>query len=155
MSKSVSPLGSKFDLVLAFNRFLVGLYFFAAGIGKSKGELDNGFGSFYEGPFKGLQPDWLPDALAWPYGYALPWAEVLFGLTLMLGLFTRISAFLVGMMLISFTIALMMAKGLSGGGPGLFHPNVVMFAVCVLVMVAGTRRYTIDHNYCKRHAAKD
>lgn len=49
----------------------------------------------------------LPDPLETWYGYALPWVELSFGVSLLIGLFTRFSAFIVNLMLLSFMIAIM------------------------------------------------
>jgi len=48
----------------------------------------------------------LPDALARPFGLALPWIEVLIGLYLLLGLFTRIVAAVSAAVLVLFLVAL-------------------------------------------------
>ena len=98
------------DVGLLLLRVSIGLYLLLAGVGKVQGEL-KGFGSFYRGPFKSMQPEWLPNALAAPYGYVLPWAEVIVGALLILGLFGSIAAALAGLMILSFTIALAMQHG--------------------------------------------
>lgn len=133
-----------FHLTSFLARASLGLYFLLAGVGKVRGELQNGLGSFYEGSFQGLQPEWLPTFFAAPYGYALPWAEVVIGATLVLGLATRISATLIALMLLSFTIALMIANGISGGGPGPFHANVVMLALSLMLIVLGGGAISVD-----------
>lgn len=142
MAKSVSE--TWFHLTSLLARAALGLYFLLAGVGKVRGELQNGLGTFYEGSFQGLQPEWLPTFFAAPYGYALPWAEVIVGAMLVLGLATRISATLIALMLLSFTIALMMAKGVTGGGPGPFHANVVMIALALMLLVLGGGAISID-----------
>ena len=48
----------------------------------------------------------LPDALARPFGLALPWIEVLIGLYLLVGLFTRIAAAATAAVLVLFLVAL-------------------------------------------------
>ena len=48
----------------------------------------------------------LPDGLARPFGLALPWIEVLIGLYLLLGLFTRIVAAVSAAVLVLFLVAL-------------------------------------------------
>ena len=133
-----------FHLASLLARGSLGLYFLLAGVGKVRGELSNGLGSFYEGPFSSMQPSWLPDLLAAPYGYALPWAEVVIGAMLTLGLATRLSATLVALMLLSFTVALMLARGVSGGSPGPFHPNVILLALSLLLVVVGGGALSVD-----------
>ncbi|MGH2388600.1 MAG: MauE/DoxX family redox-associated membrane protein, partial [Chloroflexota bacterium] len=48
----------------------------------------------------------LPGSLARPFGLALPWVEVLLGLYLLVGLFTRVAAAVVGAVLVMFLFAL-------------------------------------------------
>ena len=127
---------------LTLSRVALGLYFLLAGWGKVMGELRHGLGSFYRGPFSSLQPNWLPDLLAAPYGYTLPWLEVLFGVTLLLGLLSRLSAAVVTLMLISFTVALAMklvidAQADDDSGP--FKANYIMIALSLALMHAGSR----------------
>ena len=81
-------------LGLLLTRATLGGYLMLAGWGKVTTELDKGIGYFYKENFLGLAPDWLPGWFAAPYGYALPWLELLVGGMLVLGLFTRFAAFL-------------------------------------------------------------
>jgi uncharacterized membrane protein YphA (DoxX/SURF4 family) len=48
----------------------------------------------------------LPTALTRPFGLALPWIEVLIGLYLLVGLFTRIAAVAAAALLVTFLVAL-------------------------------------------------
>lgn len=126
-------------------RVSLGAYFLFAGVAKAQGELNSGFGTFAKSEaFAALQPSWLSDLFAAPYGYALPWAEIVVGATLALGFATRFSAFIVFMMLASFTIALMSALGISGGSPGPFHSNVILAAVALYAVGAGGGKLSVD-----------
>lgn len=125
-------------------RATLGLYFVAAGVAKVEGELSNKIGHFYESSFSALQPAWLPEIVAAPYGYALPWVEVVVGAMLTLGLATRLSAILIALMLASFTVALVLAKGPSGGGPVAFHSNVVLIGLALLLISVGGGGISID-----------
>lgn len=134
----------------------LGGYFLFAGIGKASGELSNGIGTFASGPaFSALQPSWLPDAMALPYGYVLPWAEIVIGAALAAGLFTRISAALTLGMLLSFTIVLVGANGLSGGSPGPFHPNFLMIFGAIVFVGMGPVRLSVDQLLAKKRLAAD
>lgn len=133
------------EAALLATRVALGGYFLLAGIGKVQGELSGGLGSFARGDaFTGLQPAWLPGLMAAPYGYALPWLEVLFGVALAAGLFTRISAAAIFGMLASFTIALMAASGISGGSPGPFHANVILAAAALVFLARGGGTLSAD-----------
>ena len=74
----------------------------------------------------------LPHAVARPFGLALPWIEVLIGLYLLIGLFTRIVALVTGAALVVFLIALGMqiARGTTGNCGcvvGITNPVVTWF----------------------------
>lgn len=128
-----------------FSRVLMGLYFMLAGVGKVMGEITNGIGSFYENAYKPMQPFFVPDFVGVPMGYMLPWIEILLGLLMVVGLLTRLSTALVALLIISFTMALIMAKGgIAAGSPGPFHPNFIMIGVCLIVIAAGGGRLSLD-----------
>ncbi|MEM1212363.1 MAG: MauE/DoxX family redox-associated membrane protein [Planctomycetota bacterium] len=135
------------DLSLLMVRGTVGLYLCLAGVAKVGGELQNGIGSFQKGPFTAMQPGWLPGWFAAPYGYVLPWAEVLVGALLVLGLVSRVMAAGTFMMLLSFTIALAMLHGIDAqpdGPPGPFSANYVQIAAAFLLIWTGPGRWSLD-----------
>ncbi len=128
--------------MLLINRIALGAYMLLAGVGKVLG----GVGNFYENSFKGLQPDFLPDLLARPYGYAIPFLEIAVGALLIVGLFTRWTAVVTTLMILSFTIALWMKVGFpQAGASGPFHPNVILMTLCLWVVVVGGGRMSLDH----------
>jgi uncharacterized membrane protein YphA (DoxX/SURF4 family) len=128
------------SLALLLNRFSLGLCFLAAGVMK----LRMGVHEFYTKAFLGLRPAWLPDLLAWPYGHALPFVEVLVGGLLIIGLFTRVTAGVMTVMLISFTIALMGAGMFFQNGQP-FHTNVILGTLAFLLATLGGGRWSLDH----------
>lgn len=146
------------DIGLFALRVALGLYLLLAGVGKVQGELNNGIGSFYNSSFKGLQPDWLPNVLAAPYGYALPWLEVLVGGLLILGLFGQLAALLGLVMLASFTIALGMAnnsiaaQGADAAGP--YHGNYIQVAGYLLLTLVGCGNWALDKVVFSKKAKK-
>lgn len=131
-----------------FNRLAVGGYFALAGLNKVGREFKDGFGSFYQGPaYQGLQPSWLPDALAAPHGYALPWAELIFGVLLAVGLFGRVAAGAIGLMVLSFLIALMGKYGVTAEPADSHHPfnhDFVLLGVAILMALLGPGAWSID-----------
>ena len=148
-----------YDTGLFVLRATLGLYLLLAGIGKVKGEL-NSLGSFYRGDgFQFLQPDWLPDALAAPYGYALPWAEVIVAVLLIVGLFGRYAAIAGLLMLISFTIAKAVtfdnwqAKSPSEAGP--VSSNYVQIGAYLALVITGCGRFALDHAVFGKRKKKD
>ena len=145
------PFTALTDAGVTLSRVALGGYFLLAGVAKARGEFANGFGSFARSDsFAALQPAWLPDLFALPYGFVLPWAEILVGATLALGLATRFSALIILLMLVSFTIALMGAFGVSGGSPGPFHSNVILAAIALYAVGAGGGRWSIDALLARR-----
>lgn len=135
------------DLSLLLLRVALGLYFLIAGVGKVKGELSEGLGTFYNSSFKGLQPDWLPNWLAMPYGYTLPWLEVLFGGLLILGILGRLTALVIFLMLASFIIALAMANGIDAQDDKAhtpFSPNYVLAGAALVLFTSGMGLISFD-----------
>lgn len=69
-------------------------------------ELSGGPGSFFQGnQFQNNDPDWVPTLIAAPYGYALPWLELVFGGLLMLGIWNRVSAGVSTLIFLSILVA--------------------------------------------------
>lgn len=138
MQKLVSP--AALSLLLLLNRLAVGWYFLVAGSGKVGGELSGGLGAFYRSPgFQGRNPEWLPTLITAPYGYALPWLELVFGLLLMMGLFTRLSAGVLAFLSVSIAVALL------GAGELLPSHHVMVFVTITLALcVFGPSRYSVD-----------
>jgi len=135
------------DLTLLLTRLALGGYLALAGFAKAAGEINNGLGSFYNGYFQAMQPAWLPDILAAPYGYALPWLEIVVGLMVALGFATTLASLAQALMIASFTIALAMAHGLDAqpdSAPGPFSANYIMIAATLLIAAAGPGRVAID-----------
>lgn len=100
----------------------------------------------------------LPDFLARAYAQALPWLEILAGGYLVIGLFTRYAAATIGLMLVSFIIALVTVLirgesidcGCFVGGEvepvswGLVIRDIVMLAGCVPLILIKTPRWSVD-----------
>jgi uncharacterized membrane protein YphA (DoxX/SURF4 family) len=136
LTDSTGPVG----VALLLNRLALGFMFLLAGIGK----LKMGPAAFYRDVFLAVRPPWLPEILAKPYGYALPFLEALVGALLIIGLLSRVTAGVMALMLASFTIALW-AAGMffQGGGP--FHTNVILLTLAILLATMGPGRYSLDY----------
>lgn len=136
---------------ILLSRALLGLYFALAGLNKILTDVSEGVGTFYNESFLSLKPAFLPEVFAAPLGYALPYLEILFGLGLLLGLYTRLCALVVAGMLLMFTTALILANdNIAGGGAGPFHVNIVLLSIPVLVLAAGPGRWSLDRLFGKR-----
>lgn len=139
MKKSETNLLS---FVLLLNRIALGLLFLLAGIRKllptseaSMLEKMNGFASFVASQAP------MPEALGKAYGYALPWAEILTGAMLMVGLFTRISATLIALMTLSFIIA-MGAEWWPAQGPA-YSKNFILLTLATLLAAVGSGKLAL------------
>ena len=148
------------DIGLLVSRVSLGAYFAIAGYRKVAEEFRDGFGTFLDsGSYKTLQPAWLPDWFAIPYGFVLPWAELLFGAMLILGLLGRVSAALIFLMLLSFTMAiveyaawqnsdiesfLFQAFKVKDAEYLPFHPNLLILPLAFLLIMTGPGVLSID-----------
>lgn len=81
----------------------------------------------------------LPELLGKAYGYALPWTELVVGVTLAIGFFSRLSAILIGLMLLSFLIA-MGPEWWPQQGPA-FSKNFILLTLCLLIAATGSGRF--------------
>jgi len=96
-ARSADPNGAAsatgVEVARGLTRVTLGWFLLHQGWGKVVQDWTGGMGTFYRGDqFQNSNPDWLPTVIAAPYGYALPWLELVFGALLMLGLFNRLSA---------------------------------------------------------------
>lgn len=131
---------STVSFMLLLNRLSLGLLFVLAGIrkllpGDEVSVIDkmHGFASFTASKAP------LPEVLGKAYGYALPWAEIICGAMLLIGLFSRVSAALIGLMLLSFIIA-MGPDWWPESGPA-FSKNFILLTLCCLLVVAGSGKF--------------
>ncbi len=109
-----------------------------AGCNKLAG--DGGFKAFAWGS-RGMIPDWAPRDASLTYLAVLPFAEVLVGLLIVLGLVTRLGGFLASLILISIEIAL----GKDGiYANGLPHPNLVFLSLTLMLVFVGGGSISLD-----------
>ena len=136
------------DAALFFLRLPLGLYLAVAGLNKAQGEIKEKLGHFYEGSFTRLKPAWLPDAFAVPYGYALPWLEMIVGAAIILGLFTRLASVIGLLMLVSFTLALALffetIKAQPDAANHPFNGNYIQITAYLLLALLGPGRWAVD-----------
>lgn len=134
--RSSHPL---FHIALLMQRLALGLFVLLQGVSKFHGGLEQ----FVNGLYHKMTPAFLPSGIAVPYGYAIPFLEVIFGSLLIVGLFGQLAAVVLLLMVISFTIALAYA-GLAIGGPGIYSHNFMFLAMLFLLAVTGAGRYSVD-----------
>ncbi|MEX0777450.1 MAG: DoxX family protein [Phycisphaeraceae bacterium] len=141
MMPNARTAGWAISIVLLLNRLSLGLYLFLAGYRKV---FILGPGDFYREGFLTMKPDWLPIWFAAPYGYAIPFAELIGGAMLVLGLFTPVVAAIIGLLIFSFTVALVTRNGTLVHGPGPFTANLIMISLAMLLTLTGAGRISID-----------
>ncbi len=83
----------------------------------------------------------LPEQLGLAYGYALPWAEIVFGAMLIVGLFSRIAALAIALMLLSFLIAMGPAWWPESGSA--YDKNFILLSLAVLLVVTGSGKFAL------------
>ncbi|MFP4203823.1 MAG: DoxX family protein [Opitutales bacterium] len=145
------PSQPSWSVLLLLNRLSVGWYLAVAGWAKAQGELENGLGAFFKGDnYQNRVPEWLPEWLAAAHGYAVPWVELIFGVLLFIGLFTRTSAWVLFLLFISIAIAVL-------GQGELFpkHHIMVFLTISLLPALYGSGRYGIDPYLPSRNKARD
>jgi thiosulfate dehydrogenase (quinone) large subunit len=91
------------DLAYALLRITFGVVFLFSGIGKLMGGLENFVGGMNQ-RFSGK----LPAFLVMPFSYTLPFAELLAGVLIVFGLFTRVGLTLSGLLLVALTFGTVM-----------------------------------------------
>lgn len=131
-----SPAAMNLGLLIV--RIPVGLIMLFAGFLKFKG----GVGSFVNQAI-GAAPKYLPDAAARGYLYALPAVELFIGLLLLLGWWTRLTAFIASLVLISIIMAV---TGIVAENTDFVpHSNVVLLSVTLMLMLVGPGAYAFDN----------
>lgn len=133
------PSHLMFHVALLLNRIAVGAYILLAGVAK----LRMGMEAFLK-DYETYQPAWLPDLIATPYGYALPFVEIVLGALLIVGLFTRISAIATLLLLLSITIATTIKVGSLSVMGEPFNTNLIFMAIVLLIAVTGAGRLSVD-----------
>ena len=127
------------NIALLLNRLSLGLLFFLAGLNKIRPGWDAVKG-FVENAVVPNFPKALPIEAARAYGYALPFVELILGLTLAVGLFTRISAGTLALVLLSIIIAM----GYWSAQHNIIDKNVILLTLALLLTLSGGGRLSID-----------
>jgi uncharacterized membrane protein YphA (DoxX/SURF4 family) len=135
------------SLGLLLARVPLGAYMFLAGWNKT---FQTGVGEFVSRSSV-LTPGFVPSGVGRAYLYLLPFAELIVGAMLILGLFTRAAGWLTALMLLRIIIATSFT-----GGSGPFHHAAVMLGTALLIGLAGGGAVSIDSSLLsKRGVAKN
>ena len=125
------------DLALLLLRLPIGALFVFAGQMKI---FTIGVGKFVAGSMEHV-PSYLPPAVGKAYLYCVPWAELIVGICLLLGLMTRAIGLITALMLLSFMMAVTGWKDPQGGP---FHLSVAYLCVALALMFLGPGRISVD-----------
>jgi thiosulfate dehydrogenase [quinone] large subunit len=132
------------ELAYTLLRVTMGVIFLFYGIGKFVGGLTNFVGGMNQ-RFSGK----LPAAMVMPFAYIIPFAEVTAGLLILLGLFTRLSLTISGLLLIGLTFGTVML----GDPPTVAHNLQYALVNFVLLWLVDLNRYSLDQIFIKREPA--
>lgn len=128
------------EVAKALARVALGWFLLNQGWGKVVQDLTEGAGSFYRGDqFQNSNPEWLPTVISAPYGYALPWIELVAGALLLLGAFNRVSAGVATFVLLSIAVAWLDAGNLLPR-----HMLMVFAPLGAYFFFAGPGRFSVD-----------
>ena len=125
----------------ALLRATFGVLFLFYGIGKFMRGLGNFAGSMQQ-RFAGK----LPMALVMPFGYSLPFIEVLVGILLVLGLFNSITLVLSGFLLMALTFGMVIL----GDTPTVANNLLYVLINFVLLYLAEQNNYSVDRVMSKK-----
>jgi uncharacterized membrane protein YphA (DoxX/SURF4 family) len=124
------------DLGLLLLRLPIGVLFVFAGHMKI---FTMGVGNFVAEGMK-VVPPYLPPTVGKAYLYCVPWAELIVGICLLLGLMTRAIGLITALMLLSFMMAATGWKDPHGG----INQSVAYFCVALALMFLGPGRISVD-----------
>ncbi len=138
-------IGAEVAKLLA--RVTLGWFLFHQGWGKVVEDWTGGPGTFYQSDFfQNNNPDWLPTLIAAPYGYALPWLELVFGALLILGVFNRITAGVSTLIFLSILVAWLDAGNLLPR-----HMLMIYTPLAAYFFFTGPGRFSLD-TYMERRS---
>lgn len=124
---------NKFELSVVILRVVLGFTFFIHGLVKFQGGIENIVGWF--------SSIGLPGFLA--YGVAL--IEVVGGLALVVGLFTRWVSILIALLMIGATLKVKLAVGFLGNGQMAgYELDLAFLAMAVSIAITGSKAYALD-----------
>ena len=132
------------ETAYALMRITYGVIFLFYGIGKFRGGLANFVGGMNQ-QFSGK----LPAFMVMPFAYAIPFAESISGILILLGLLTRIGLTLSGLLLIGLTFGVVML----GHADVVGHNLIYVLLNFVLLWFVDLNSFSVDGLIWRKPAA--
>jgi thiosulfate dehydrogenase [quinone] large subunit len=125
-------------------RFTFGVVFLFNGIGKLTGGVEN-----FVGGMNQRFSEKLPAFMVTPFSYTLPFAELILGSLVLVGLFTRLGLILTGLLLAALTFGTVMLADF----PTVAHNTQYALVNFVLLWFVDLNRYSLDGLLRKKSSA--
>ena len=138
------------SLALLLARLPLGATLIFAGV--KKFQLPGGVSEFVR-DYGSRVPSYMPEQFGPYYLQAVPYAEVILGALLVVGLLTRVSGLLSAAMLVSFAMAVTGFVNTTGSGP-LVQSPVVYAALALIALLAGPGKISLDGLFFGRRAGR-
>jgi thiosulfate dehydrogenase [quinone] large subunit len=136
-SREVNMQNGNREVAYALLRATLGLVFLFYGLGK----LHYGLDAFVLGLTTRFTSTLLPTVLVVPFGYILPFAELVTGILLILGAFNRFALLSAGLLLAALTTGAVIEPS-----PGTVADNIgFALVVFLLLWTAERNHYSLDH----------
>lgn len=132
------------DVAYSLLRVTFGVIFLFYGIGKFMAGIANFVGGMNQ-QFSGK----LPAAMVMPFAYAIPFCEVIAGVLILFGLFTRVGLTISGLLLIGLTFGTVIL----GQAPTVAHNLQYALVNFVLLWFVDMNRYSLNSLFRRRTPA--
>lgn len=123
-------------------RVALGMNFFGHGFFR----ILTGVGAFAAGTAQSMAKGPLPHALTLSFGYCIPWLELLVGILLFLGLFTRPALVAGALFMVALTFGTTSVQNWAGAGTQLQY-SFIFFA---MLWLADADAYSVDARWLHR-----
>ncbi|MDQ0254103.1 putative membrane protein YphA (DoxX/SURF4 family) [Evansella vedderi] len=119
---------NKFEISTLILRVVLGVIFFAHGLNKFQGGIENIAGWF--------ESIGIPGFLA----YAVALVELVGGIALIVGLFSRVVSILLALIMVGAIITVQLAVGFFGG----YVLDLALMAMAVVIAINGSKAFALD-----------
>jgi putative oxidoreductase len=134
------------SLALLVNRLTFGGVVVAQAIAYMRAAQNNMYGHqvFYRDVYKPLDPGYLPEKVSMYYAYGLPYAALLLGVFVLVGIFTRLASGVLLVLLLTVIFAVLKDQGLPTHASNPTVYLVVIAGLALLLSATGAGRFSLD-----------